>query len=206
MLDHYSKLSGNANPAVLATWQSQHHFSYVQAPFVELAGKTLGILGAGAIGRQVAAIAKAFGMEVLFAALPGRQYLDTPHISLEKVLSESDVVSIHCPLTDQTKDLINKDTLALMKPSAILLNTARGSIVNEQDLVEALEQGSLAHAYLDVLSSEPPEEGTPLLECPHVTITPHLAWASREARIRLIQETACNLEAFIRGDKKNRLD
>ena len=187
-----------------AAWANSADFSFQQTPLIELKNKKIGIIGYGAIGKKTAEIAKAFGMEVLIAALPIRTYSES-RPSLKEVLNQSDIISIHCPLTPETKHLINKEALSLMKETAILINTARGPIINETDLAEALKNKSIAHACLDVLSSEPPAANNPLLSTPNTIITPHIAWASREARKRLLSEVALNLEAFLKGEKRNRV-
>lgn len=187
-------------------WTKQADFSYWNTPLVELAGKTLGVIGLGHTGMATACIALAFGMQVLAytsksaAELPaGIRKAD----SLEQVFSDSNVVSLHCPLTETTKNLVNMERLKLMKREAVLINTGRGGLVNETDLAEALEKGLLAAAGVDVLSSEPPVPGHPLVGVKNCFITPHIAWATLEARQRLMGQAVRNIEAFLSGQPIN---
>lgn len=187
-------------------WTKQADFSYWNTPLVELAGKTLGVIGLGHTGMATARIALAFGMQVLAytsksaAELPaGIRKAD----SLEQVFSDSNVVSLHCPLTETTKNLVNLERLKLMKREAVLINTGRGGLVNETDLAEALEKGLLAAAGVDVLSSEPPVPGHPLVGVKNCFITPHIAWATLEARQRLMGQAVRNIEAFLSGQPIN---
>lgn len=187
-------------------WTKQADFSYWNTPLVELAGKTLGVIGLGHTGMATASIALAFGMQVLAytsksaAELPaGIRKAD----SLEQVFSDSNVVSLHCPLTETTKNLVNMERLKLMKREAVLINTGRGGLVNETDLAEALEKGLLAAAGVDVLSSEPPVPGHPLVGVKNCFITPHIAWATLEARQRLMGQAVRNIEAFLSGQPIN---
>lgn len=187
-------------------WTKQADFSYWNTPLVELAGKTLGVIGLGHTGMATARIALAFGMQVLAytsksaAELPaGIRKAD----SLEQVFSDSNVVSLHCPLTETTKNLVNLERLKLMKREAVLINTGRGGLVNETDLAEALEKGLLAAAGVDVLSSEPPVPGHPLVGVKNCFITPHIAWATFEARQRLMGQAVRNIEAFLSGQSIN---
>lgn len=187
-------------------WTKQADFCYWNTPLVELAGKTLGVIGLGHTGMATARIALAFGMQVLAytsksaAELPaGIRKAD----SLEQVFSDSNVVSLHCPLTETTKNLVNMERLKLMKREAVLINTGRGGLVNETDLAEALEKGLLAAAGVDVLSSEPPVPGHPLVGVKNCFITPHIAWATLEARQRLMGQAVRNIEAFLSGQPIN---
>lgn len=187
-------------------WTKQADFSYWNTPLVELAGKTLGVIGLGHTGMATARIALAFGMQVLAytsksaAELPaGIRKAD----SLEQVFSDSNVVSLHCPLTETTKNLVNMERLKLMKREAVLINTGRGGLVNETELAEALEKGLLAAAGVDVLSSEPPVPGHPLVGVKNCFITPHIAWATLEARQRLMGQAVRNIEAFLSGQPIN---
>jgi glycerate dehydrogenase len=186
-------------------WSSSADFAYWKTPLVELAGKTIGLIGLGDIGLQVAQIALAFGMKVI-AFRKNPENTNNPAIkmvSLDTLFKESDVISLHCPLNEETKNIIRKENLLLMKPSAFLLNTGRGPLINEDDLAQALEEKIIAGAGLDVLSSEPPEVTNPLLSAPNCVITPHIAWASFEARKRLLQMVADNLDAYVSGKPKN---
>jgi glycerate dehydrogenase len=186
-------------------WTSSPDFSYWDTRLTELAGKTFGIVGLGNIGSRVAAIANAFGMKVM-AYTSKEASLLPPDIhkgTMAEVLEQSDVVSLHCPLTDNTHHLICRDTLKLMKPTAILINTGRGPLVCEEDVAEALNTGSLYAYCADVLSKEPAEASNPLLKCPTAYITPHIAWATEEARRRLVDVAVGNVCAFVGGTPQN---
>jgi glycerate dehydrogenase len=187
-------------------WQRASGFSMLDFQIWELAGKTLGIVGYGSLGQAVAHVAEAFGMRVLIAARPG-QAASRTRVPLHDLLSQADVVSLHCPLTEQTKGLIGAPELALMQPHALLINTARGGIVDELALAQALRAHRIGGAGVDVLSIEPPADGNALLdaEIPNLIVTPHIAWASREARQRLVDETAKNIAAFLQGEARNRV-
>ena len=186
-------------------WTSSPDFSYWDTRLTELAGKTFGIVGLGNIGSRVAAIANAFGMKVM-AYTSKEASLLPPYIhkgTMAEVLEQSDVVTLHCPLTDNTHHLICRDTLKLMKPTAILINTGRGPLVCEEDVPEALNTGSLYAYCADVLSKEPAEASNPLLKCPAAYITPHIAWATEEARRRLVDVAVGNVCAFVGGTPQN---
>ena len=186
-------------------WSSSPDFSYWDTHLTELAGKTFGIVGLGNIGSRVAAIASAFGMRVMAYTSKEPSQLP-PYIkkgTMEEVLAQSDVVSLHCPLTDNTHHLICRDTLKLMKPTTILINTGRGLLVCEEDVAEALNAGSLYAYCADVLSKEPAEASNPLLKCPAAYITPHIAWATEEARKRLVDVAVNNVCAFVDGTPQN---
>ena len=180
-------------------WQKAKQFCLLDHPITELQGKTLGIVGYGNLGRGVALVAEAFGMRVVIARRPGST--DTSRPTLREILPEVDALTLHCPLTDQTRDLIDASALQLMKPTAFLINAARGGIVDETALVQALQGGEIAGAGVDVLSLEPPKESNPLLEIklPNLLVTPHTAWASEEARQRIIDQTTENIRAFKAG-------
>jgi len=186
-------------------WQKSEHFCLLDDSISELAGKTLGIVGYGELGKAVEKVAIAFGMHVLIAeSLTGKKHNNrTP---LNELLQVSDIVTLHCPLSDKTENLINYTTLKTMKPSACLINTARGRIINENDLAKALEEKIIAGAGLDVLSTEPPKNNV-LLEKERrgLIITPHIAWASRQSRQRLVNEITENIKAFNAGELRNRL-
>lgn len=186
-------------------WSASADFAYTKTPLVELAGKTMGLIGLGDIGSQVAGSALAFGMKVIaYRKNPGQT--DNPNIkmvSLEELFKESDVISLHCPLTEETKNIINKNSLSMMKPTSYLLNTGRGPLINEEDLAQALANKTISGAGLDVLSSEPPVSTNPLLSAPNCVITPHIAWASFESRKRLLQMVADNLNSFSQGNSTN---
>jgi glycerate dehydrogenase len=186
-------------------WASQPDFCYYDYTLMELAGKTLGLVGFGEIAQKVARIALELGMNVLFTK---NTPLDNPPFActqtdLNALLSQSDFVSLHCPLTDANKGMINKSTLALMKISAYLINTARGPLINENDLKDALDSGTIAGAYLDVLSVEPPQKDAAILSAKNLKISPHIAWATLEARIRLFDLVLMNIENFLKGTPSN---
>ena len=184
-------------------WSTCDNFCYWDFPLVELAGLTMGIVGCGRIGQATARIADAFGMKVIgYDAFPFPGGLIAP-VALDELLAQSDVVSLHCPLTPETQGLINTARLSLMKPSAFLINTSRGPLVNERDLADALNAGRIAGAGLDVLSAEPPKPDNPLLTAKDCIITPHIAWATRSARRRLMQTSIDNLGAFLAGNPRN---
>ena len=184
-------------------WTKNPDFCYWDFPHMELAGKTFGIVGLGNIGQRVAQIALAFGMKV--KALSSKNTLPTgvDKVSLEELLATADVLSLHCPLTENTRHLINADTLQQMKSSAILINTGRGPLVDDQAVADALADGRLAAFCADVLTEEPPKADNPLLQQPNAFITPHIAWASKEARVRLLQVATDNVRAFIGGKPVN---
>ncbi|MFH1716313.1 MAG: D-2-hydroxyacid dehydrogenase [Planctomycetota bacterium] len=186
-------------------WCSEPDFCYWDTPLVELRGLTMGIIGFGQIGRAVAKLAVAFGMKVV--AYDVAQSLQMPEgctmVTIEDVFRRADVVSLHCPLTPETGNLINEHTLGLVKSTAFLINTSRGPLIDEPALAEALDGGKLAGAGLDVLSSEPPDEQNPLLRARNCYITPHIAWATRAARERLLNIAVQNVAAFLDGRAKN---
>ena len=170
---------------------------------MELSGKTMGIVGFGHIGSQVAKIAQAFGMKTISTTdKQTPQYLDEK-VGFGTLLLESDVISLHCPLSEETKELMDIHTLSIMKPTAFLINTARGGLIHEQDLANALNKGVIAGAGLDVLQIEPPTEGSVLEGVKNCIITPHIAWASFESRQRLLNITLQNVKAFLRGTPQN---
>ena len=186
-------------------WSKNPDFCYWDFPHLELAGKTFGIVGLGNIGRRVAEIALAFGMQV--KALTSKSADTLPagieKADLEVLLATSDVISLHCPLTDTTRHLINRDTLSKMRPSAILINTGRGPLVDDQAVASALAKGQLAAFCADVLTEEPPKADNPLLNQPNAFITPHIAWATEEARSRLLQVAISNVQAFLNAKPQN---
>ena len=181
-------------------WNKSPIFCLLDFPIVELEGKTLGILGYGELGQAVAKLAEAFGMKVLVGSLPNRPS-DSSRIPFAALLPQVDFLSLHCPLTEDTRDLIDAKAFDAMKPSAFLINCARGGIVNEQALADALTQGKIAGAATDVLTVEPPKEGNVLLDShlPNLIVTPHSAWGSVDARQRIVQQMVENAEAFKAG-------
>ena len=186
-------------------WAGSPDFCYWDNSPIELAGRQMGIVGFGRTGSAVARLAEAFGMKVVAYTSKPQEALPegVEKCSLDELFSSSDVVSLHCPLTPDTYHLVNAQRLALMKPTAILINTARGPIVDEHALTEALDSGALHAAGIDVLSEEPPRVGSPLLAARNCFVTPHIAWATLEARTRLLQICEANLRAFIEGHPQN---
>ena len=197
--EHYAIQNRNGR------WSTNPDFSYSDTELTELAGKTFGVVGLGNIGQRVAQIALAFGMKV--KALTSKPAESLPvgimKSSLEELLATSDILSLHCPLTDTTRHLIQADTLRQMKSTAILINTGRGPLVDDQAVANALAKGRLAAFCADVLTEEPPSIDNPLLKQPNAYITPHIAWASKEARIRLLQIATDNVRAFVNGKPQN---
>jgi glycerate dehydrogenase len=187
-------------------WQRSPQFCVLDHPIRELAGRTLGIVGHGELGRAVGRIARAFGMEVLVSQRPGGP-VRPGRVALHELLSRVDVLSLHCPLTETTRGFIGELELERMRPDALLINTARGGIVDEQALARALRAGRIGGAGVDVLATEPPVHGNPLLApgIPNLIVTPHIAWASRESRQRLIGELAASINAFLQGQARNRV-
>lgn len=184
-------------------WQRSKDWSYTLMPVKELSGKIFGIIGLGNIGQQVARVAIAFGMKVIYFN-PGKRNFETAiPADLPTVFKEADVVSLHCPLKPDNNQFVNKDLLSSMKKTAFLINTARGQLINEADLTDALNNGVIAGAGLDVLSVEPPVNINPLFKAKNCIITPHIAWISREARERIMNTTIKNLKAFIEGKPIN---
>lgn len=188
-------------------YQKSDGFTHIGRTFWELEGKTWGIMGLGNIGKKVASIAKGFGCKVVFYSTSGRNNsIDFEKVSLNKLMSESDIISIHSPLNDSTENLVNYDLLSKMKKSAIILNVGRGKIINEFDLAKILDENRIFGAGLDVLENEPILEGNPLLKINNLEkllITPHIAWATDESRDRLIREVDLNIESFLNGTKRN---
>lgn len=196
----------HSNAVKNGDWSGSPDFCFWNYPLIELSGKTMGIIGFGDIGRKVGDVAAAFGMKIMANS---RTRTDQSHrsnfrwASVEELLEQSDVVSLHCPLTPDTTGLINRDNLKRMKHSAFLLNTSRGPLIVEQDLADALNEGVIAGAGIDVLSKEPPPPDNPLLSAKNCIITPHIAWASKEARVRLMDIVVSNTKAYIAGSPVN---
>jgi glycerate dehydrogenase len=186
-------------------WTRCEDFSYLREPITELQGKTLGIIGFGRIGQAVASIAHAFGMRVIVSHKhPERDWSDqVEFVDQATCFGESDVLSLHCPLNADNKHFVCRDTLGTMKPSALLINTSRGPLVQEEDLAEALREGTIAGAGLDVLNEEPPRTGSPLFGLANCLITPHIGWATHESRARLLAQVVTNLQAFQQGKSVN---
>ncbi len=189
-------------------WVSCPDFSFRETPLVELAGKTLGIVGFGQIGQQVAQIAQAFRMLVLVHTAHPEKYLQETNIEfvdIDKLFSDADVISLNCPLTEKTETLVDTAHLARIKQGALLINTGRGQLINENAVAEALEEGYLGGYATDVLSQEPPNEDNPLFAAPNCLITPHIAWATAEARQRLLDVVVTNVASFQKGSPQNRV-
>jgi glycerate dehydrogenase len=184
-------------------WTACPDFCYWKKPLVEINGLTLGLVGYGAIGQAVARLGRAFGMKILVHTRTARKEEGTEFVDCQTVFSESDVVSLHCPLTDENQGFVNADLLSQMKPTAFLVNTARGPLVDEADLAKALNEEQIAGAATDVLSVEPPPADHPLLGAKNLIVTPHIGWATRAARERLMNIVVDNLHAFLRGTPQN---
>lgn len=204
ILDYYNKVAEYKKTVADGDWVNYKLFSYFYIPTTEIAGLTLGIIGYGDIGRKTAEIARAFGMNVVTYTRSPQKVTDGTRVcTLEELLSISDAVSLHCPLTPENGKMINAETLALMKPNALLVNTARGGLIDEQALAEALNGGRLGGARLDTLTYEPMREDCPLRGAKNCAITPHIAWAPIETRVRLLEKVAENLKAWINGEPIN---
>ncbi len=185
-------------------WSASNDWCYWEKPLVELSGKTLGIVGLGAIGQQTANIGQAFGMKVIATRRDmSKSYPGVDLVNMDRLFSESDVISLSCPLTEENRGFVGKNLLDMMKPTSFLINTARGPLIKEDELAEALIAGKIAGAGLDVLSQEPPVGGHPLENIPNCLITPHIAWASQEARGRLLGILADNIATYIAGKPQN---
>ena len=188
-------------------WQECPDFSFTKSPLIELDGLTLGIVGLGNTGSATARMAQAMGMQVMAVSSKTEEMLRPLGIrkasGYEQLFSEADVVSLHCPLTDETRHLVNRERLALMKPTAILINMGRGPLLDEQAVADALTEGRLYAVGVDVLTEEPPRKGSPLITAPRCYITPHIAWASAAARRRLVSIATSNVAAFLSGEPQN---
>ena len=192
-IGHHNKLVHDG------VWTACPSFCFWDTPQMELAGKTIGIIGFGRIGQATGRIAKAFGMEVLACSRTHYEGVDAEYVELDELLSRADVISIHCPLTEKTQGLINRETLAKMKDGAILINTSRGPILDEAAVKEALISGKLRYAAMDVACVEPIPADSPLLSAPNCIITPHMAWAPAESRQRILDSTVRSIDAFLAG-------
>ncbi|MBI2347635.1 MAG: D-2-hydroxyacid dehydrogenase [Deltaproteobacteria bacterium] len=210
ILELATRVGGYGELVRAGAWEKSPIYTLLEFPSFELAGKSLGIVGYGNIGRRVAEMARGFGLEILIAARPGS---DRPvpqgRLPLDEVLKRSDIISLHCPLTPRTRNLLDSRALALMKPGALLINTARGTLIDAEALIQALRGKRLAGAALDVLTQEPPPPDHPLIqaakELDNLLVTPHCAWSAREARERLMDEVVENILAFTRGQDRNRV-
>lgn len=203
ILNLATKVCQYNNDVMSGEWQKATVFTLLKYKTFELSGKTLGIIGFGVIGQAVAQIALSFGMKIIYYDPNNQKNNNFSFSDFNTLLKESDIITIHCPLTSLTKNLIGKKELSLMKTSVLLINTSRGGIVNEQDLAEALNNNSISGAGVDVLTEEPPMKGNILFSAKNCIITPHSAWSAIEARQTLVNETARNIEAFIKGERRN---
>lgn len=207
LLNITNQMALHAESVRRGEWQECPDFSFTKSPLIELDGLTLGIVGLGNTGSATARMAQAMGMQVMAVSSKTEEMLRPLGIrkasGYEQLFSEADVVSLHCPLTDETRHLVNRERLSLMKPTAILINTGRGPLLDEQAVADALTEGHLYAVGVDVLTEEPPRKGSPLITAPRCYITPHIAWASAAARRRLISIATSNVAAFLRGEPQN---
>ena len=203
ILEHTNAVAVHNESVHGGEWASSRHFCYWKTPLTELDGKTLGIIGFGKIGKAVAKIASAFGMKVIAATNHPAPFENVEFCSRDELLSRSDFVSIHCPLTPATEGMVNDDFLSKMKNSAMLINTSRGQVIDENALAYALKNGIIAAAGLDVMTTEPPAKDNPLFGIKNCYITPHIAWAGFETRERLTKICRSNVEAFLAGNPTN---
>jgi len=205
LLELSNQVGRHAASVAAGEWVNAPDFSYQKAPITELAGKTLGIVGWGNIGQQTARIGRAFDMKILYYNPSKKENMFGQWVPMPELFAKSDYVSLHCPLRPDNIAFVNNELLGLMKSSAFIINTARGQLINEQDLADALNSGQIAGAALDVLSAEPPSAQNPLLTAKNCIITPHNAWISKEARQRIMKTTAANIEAFLQQKPINRV-
>lgn len=206
ILDRYSRVRDYDNAVKAGEWERSPAFSYFPIPTAELAGRTLAIVGYGSIGRRVAELGKAFGMNIIVSTRT--KPADCPYevTDIMTAAEKADIITFHCPLTPQTKGMVNKELLSVMKPEAVIINTSRGPVVNEADLAEALNNGTIAAAYLDVLEKEPMSPDTPIKQAKNCTITPHTAWAAFETRKRLVDIVCSNINAWMNGKPENKVN
>ncbi|GGG06703.1 D-2-hydroxyacid dehydrogenase [Paenibacillus aceti] len=205
LLEICHHIGHHSNAVFAGRWEACPDWCFWDYPLIELSGKTMGIIGFGSIGQTTGRIAKALGMNIVaYDAYPNEAGQEiAEYVSLEELFAKSDVISLHCPLFPETQGLINRDTIAKMKDGVILLNNSRGPLIVEEDLAEALNSGKVFAAGLDVVSSEPIRSDNPLLKAKNCIITPHISWAPKESRQRLMEVAVSNLKAFIAGDPKN---
>ncbi len=206
LLEHCQRVQRHSDAVRAGEWTNHQDWCFWNYPLIELAGKKFGIVGFGRIGYQTAQVASALGMSIIAYNRQQRE-VDLPNFQwadhLTDLLKEADVISLHCPLTPETEEMINRDNLAIMKDSAIIINTSRGRLINNQDLADALNNGVIAGAGLDVLDVEPPSASNPLLSAKNCMITPHISWATKEARGRLLDMAVDNVKAFVAGAARN---
>jgi glycerate dehydrogenase len=205
ILELTNHIGANSASVAAGQWQKAPDWCYTVAPVRELEGKTMGIIGYGNIGQRMSIIAQAFGMKVLYYSPGDKPWTPDERADLPTLFACSDVISLHAPLTADNEKFVNKGLLSKMKSTAIIINTARGPLIDEQDLAEALNAGKIAGAGLDVLSVEPPTDANPLLKAKNCLITPHMSWISREARERIMEMTVANIAAFLDGSVINRV-
>lgn len=203
LLELTQAVGRHSESAKAGRWSASQDFSYWEQELVELEGRTLGVVGFGAIGKRVAAIAQAFGMQVLVHTRTPLANANVEFTDLDSLFERSDVVTLHCPLSEETRHLVNAARLARMKPEAYLINTSRGPLIDEAALAHALEHKLIRGAAVDVLSIEPPDPENPLLKAPACLVTPHIAWATRASRKRLLETTTENVRAFLQGNPIN---
>jgi len=198
-------IGDHAHSVATGEWSSSLDWTYSKSPQIELDGLTLGVVGFGRIGQRVAELANAFGMNILYSSRSNLEVrgVSALRVSTQTLFSEADIISLHCSLTETTREFVDRRLVRQMKPTAFLINTARGQLINEMDLADALRNGAIAGAALDVLSAEPPIVSNPLLTAPRCLITPHIAWASLAARQRILQTTLLNITSFLRGQPIN---
>ncbi|WP_341302903.1 D-2-hydroxyacid dehydrogenase [Lysinibacillus sp. FSL H8-0500] len=206
LLEHCQRVQRHSDAVRAGEWTNHQDWCFWNYPLIELAGKKFGIVGFGRIGYQTAQVASALGMSIIAYNRQQRE-VDLPNFQwadhLTDLLKEADIISLHCPLTPETEEIINRDNLAIMKDSAIIINTSRGRLINNQDLADALNNGVIAGAGLDVLDVEPPSASNPLLSAKNCMITPHISWATKEARGRLLDMAVDNVKAFVAGAARN---
>lgn len=205
LLELTNQVGKHAASVAAGEWVKSPDFSYQLSPLTELAGKTMGIVGWGNIGQQTARIAQAFGMKVLYHTPSKKENAFAPWASLPELFAKSDFISLHCPLKPENTGFVNNELIGVMKPSACIINTSRGPLINEQHLADALNSNRIAGAALDVLSTEPPAAENPLLTAKNCIITPHIAWISKEARQRVMDTTIENVAAFVKGAPINKV-
>lgn len=214
ILHFFNDIAGHAREVEQGAWARNEDFCFFTQSMTECAGKTLVIVGLGNIGQSVARIAQSFGFRTLAAEIPGREALEgnssvlenCPRVPMAEALAQADVISLHCPLTELTKELVDDAFLEHCPERAILINTARGGLVDESALLRAINEGRLRAAALDVLKQEPPPPDHPLIGHPRILVTPHMAWGTEEVRKRLISEISENYAAFLRGERRNRVE
>lgn len=206
ILDYCSRIRDYDSSVKSGEWEASPCFSYFPIPITEIAGKTLSVIGFGSIGKRVAELGKAFGMNVIISTRTTPQNCPYEVCDLDTAVKNADFLTFHCPLTDKTKGIVNADMLGNMKNSAVLINTSRGAVVNEGDLTEALNSGKIAAAYLDVLKKEPMSPDTPMKSAINCVITPHTAWAAYETRVRLLNIVSNNIRCWINGEPQNKVN